>query len=184
MPLATAPLAPRNPFHPPPVPLLSLAPVTLSSIDQRPPLPRNQTSTNAHAFAPLSRSKQGQRLMGFGSACAGVYRLAAALFLPASPSVLVKRSFGFSWAGFASLIAPVSFCWVRVSASPSPAHCSPFPGKATRVPVLRWAGSGVLRMVGQIVLVKSFSSPCISVSALASARPPRGGLNHWGVCRA
>jgi len=187
MPLAPASLLPLNPFHPAPVPLLPHTPVTLFPNDQRPHQTRNQISTNVHAFAPLSRSKQGQRLLGFGSACAVLSRRAAALFLPASPSGLVKRmpgSFGFSWAGFASLLAPVSFGLTGDSSSGSRGHCFPFLGEAKRVLGLRWAGAGVLRNAGQIVLVKSFSSPGTRVTAPASAGPMRGGLNGSGVCRA
>lgn len=187
MPLAPALLLPLNPFHPAPVPLLPHTPVTLFPNDQRPPRTRNQISTNVHASALLSRSKIGPRLLGFGSASAGVFRRTAARFLPASQSVLVKRmtaEFGFSWAGSGSLLSPVSFVLVGDSSSGSRGHCFPFLGEAKRVLGLRWAGAGVLRKAGQIVLVKSFSSPCTRVTAPASAWPMRGGLNGSGVCRA
>ena len=186
MPLAPASLRPLNPFHPAPVPPLPHTPVTLFPDDQRPHQTRNQLSTNAPASAPLSRSKTGPRLLAFGSVCAGGFHLPAALFLPASKSVLVKRmtaEFGFSWAGFASLLAPGSFGLTGDSSSGSRGHCFPFLGEAKRVLGLRGAGAGVLRKAGKIVLVKSFSSPCARVAAPASAWPMRG-LNGSGVCRA
>jgi len=186
MPPATATLHPPKRFASAPSPLPH-APASLFPNDQRPHQTRNQISTNAHASAPLSRSKTGPRLLAFGSVCARGFHLPAAPFLPASLSVLVKRmtaEFGFSWAGFASLLTPVSFGLTGDSSCGSRGHCFPFLGEAKRVLGLRWAGAGVLRKAGQIVLVKSFSSPCTRVTAPAFAWPISDGLNGSGVCRA
>lgn len=186
MPLATATLHPPKRCASAPAPLPH-TPVTLFHNDQRPHQTRNQISSNSHASVPLTSFvlvKQEQRLShplaGFP-----MRRRVSQKALPSS--VLVKRVLGPSVVldDVSALgIPPTCVAWTRAIGHRVGALFWMRWLERKRLAGFREAAVGALRKAQQIVLVKSFSSPC--PAPLLQQRFPGRGLatNEWEGCGA
>lgn len=187
MPLTPASLHPPKRFAPAPAAHLPHRRVSLLS-----PYPahlpaRNQTRSPAHSPAPPTPFVLVKRRQGLGHACAGMtmhYRDA----LKALPtSVLVKRVLGrsvFLAGASASRVTPTCVAWIHAIGHRVEAQCWTRWLEGKRLAGFREAVARPLRKARQIVLVKSFSSPC--PAPLPQQRLPGVGLalSGWGVCRA
>ena len=202
MPLAFAPPLPPNPFRPGPATHPAPAPVTLFPNDQQRPSFRNSNPDIPHVPAPRSPPVSADRFLGFGLACAGVWTRCSGVRKALTSSVLVNSAWGFGWSsagipalGSAALKALSHSVLVKRIAT-ALVHCAP--AFDQRVEVQCWPGSGSakralglgsavvgeIRLARQIVLVKSFSSPC-NASLPPSCDPGAGsGLNGFGVSHA
>jgi len=175
MPLAFAPLLQPDPFR----------------FAATPPLP-----------AALSPPVSVERVLGFGSACTGVFDSRAPASERLSPSVLVKLRRGLlelsAW-GFllgsgalralspSFLVKRVAQAFVRcapVIDQRVVGQCRPGNGSAKRVLGSGRVVAGEIRQARQTVLVKSFSSPCCVPLPWLSNPGARSALNGSGVRRA
>lgn len=202
MPLAPASLHRPNPFHFVPAIHPAPAPVTLPPNDQLHPSSRFSSPSNPHVSAPLSAPVTVERFLGFGWSSAGVLQCCSGVRKALPQSVLVNSARGFSWAcawvpalGSGACRALTQSVLVK-RVAPALVHCAPafdlrlrvewWPenGSAKRVHGLGSAVTGLVRQARQIVLVKSFSSPCNA--PLPPFCEPLGGsaLNGWGASHA
>lgn len=198
MPIAFAPTLPPNPFRSPPATHPAKHPVTLLPNDQPHAHFRDGTPSNPHVPAPLSPPVSADRFLGFGWSSAGVLKCCSFVRKALPQSVLANSARGLwrSSAGSSAIglfgrkalshsVLVKRVAQVLVHCAPAfdqrlAVECCPENGSAKRVLGLGWAVAGEVRQAQQIVLVKSFSSPC-NAPLPPSCDPGAGsGLNGFG----